>query len=228
MGRQFLTSPPPPALPAGDPTTALRAGGSKAHGGSTASSRVVGAVEARTLQWAAWAARMAGASGLPPAGRPGGAAGDGDALAEVAVALAAATPYEVSMSDMRVQLLHCSVAPAELAAVVNGAVVGLAGPPLPGQGAAPGSDLQRCLGMGLVRAVDAAAGQLYLLTDLPEEQLQGVTCLQVGRLELPLGLQQAGELAPPYQSLFCLATSATGAGVIKSRNNLLRVGLLGR
>jgi hypothetical protein len=78
------------------------------------------------------------------------------------------------------------------------------------------------LGLGLVRAVDGPRKQLYLLTDLSEQQLQKVDLLQLGKLELPDKLLECKPFATPYQGLFCLSSTATGAGQIKSRNNLLR------
>jgi polynucleotide 5'-hydroxyl-kinase GRC3/NOL9 len=83
-----------------------------------------------------------------------------------------------------------------------------------------------CLGVGLIRAYDGATGLLYVLTNVCEEQLQQVHSLQVGKLELPERLLATSQFATPYQSIFCLSTAATGAGQIKSRNNLLRVSLL--
>lgn len=185
-------------------------------------------MECRALQWLSWARRVVGAPQLPLAASPG------DAFGEVALQLAACPPYEVALRDVRLQLLHGQVAPQQLAYAVNGAVVGLvegdtegpsdAAPPVSEQVLAPAP----CVGVGLVRAVDARQGLLYVLTDVPEAELERVRCLQVGRLELPLGLLQAGGLAPPYDSLFCLTATATGAGKMKSRNNLLRASLLGQ
>jgi hypothetical protein len=48
------------------------------------------------------------------------------------------------------------------------------------------------------------------------------SCLQVGRLELPPELLQSGPVGSPYLSTWSISTVGTGAGVIKSRNNLLR------
>jgi hypothetical protein len=186
-----------------------------------------GAVEARALQWLAWAQHVVASSPSSSAQlRPQlQGAGDADDFSAAAEGLAACVPYEVAAADVRLQVLQCSVPPRELAAAVNGAVVGLAVQPEAG---GSGAGLQACLGVGLIRAVDAAAGKLYLLTDAPGPRLDRVGSLQVGRLELPLALTQTAQLAPPYQQLFCLAAAATGAGVIKSRNNLLRAGLLGQ
>lgn len=46
--------------------------------------------------------------------------------------------------------------------------------------------------------------------------------LQLGKLELPSSLLQSGAYLSPYLCLFSLTSMGTGAGVIKSRNNLLR------
>jgi polynucleotide 5'-hydroxyl-kinase GRC3/NOL9 len=78
------------------------------------------------------------------------------------------------------------------------------------------------MGLGIVRAADARRRCLYILTDLSEEQLESVTVLQLGRLELPSSLLQTGAYLSPYLCLHSLSSIGTGAGAIKSRNNLLR------
>jgi hypothetical protein len=167
-------------------------------------------------------------------------AADGEEFQEAAAGLAGALPYEVHLQDVSVELQHAQVQQCELPLALNGALVGLASsrnsscscPASTGvdqqqQGIAGlGPQLQECLGVGLVRAVDATRGVLYLLTDLDEQRLQEVDVLLVGRLELPEKLSATQQLAPPYQSLFCLGSAATGAGLIKSRNNLLRASML--
>ncbi|KAK9828014.1 hypothetical protein WJX81_000356 [Elliptochloris bilobata] len=75
--------------------------------------------------------------------------------------------------------------------------------------------------------VDAAARRVYLLTPLGERNLQRVTTMQVGRLELPPELMQGGGFASPYLSIGSIAADGTGAGMIKSRNNLLRAAQAG-
>ncbi len=50
---------------------------------------------------------------------------------------------------------------------------------------------------------------------------------QVGRLELPPELLQGGGFASPYLSIGSIAAAGTGAGAIKSRNNLLRAAQAG-
>jgi hypothetical protein len=212
------------------------------------------ATDARALSWLAWARRVIAASAAAQQeqqqvvdqrsnllGQSNGAvdatAADGEEFQEAAAGLAAAPPCEVCLQDVSIELQHAQVQQYELPLALNGALVGLAssskssssGPASAAvsQGVAGlGPQLQECLGVGLVRAVDARRGVLFLLTDLNEQRLQDVDVLLVGRLELPEKLSVTQQLAPPYQSLFCLGSAATGAGLIKSRNNLLRASML--
>lgn len=91
------------------------------------------------------------------------------------------------------QVLHAEVPPEELLYVLNGSVVSLCGggpsarPPLqPWQeggvlgafgsytmySGMPEGNPVDCLGYGLVRAVDATKGMLYILSDVPLEKVQ--------------------------------------------------------
>lgn len=51
-------------------------------------------------------------------------------------------------------------------------------------GSQPGSGALECLGVGLVRAVDAAARRVYLLTPLAPQELQRVSVLLVKSLRM--------------------------------------------
>lgn len=86
------------------------------------------------------------------------------------------------------------------------------------------------MGLGLVRAVDMAQRVLYVLSPVAPELLERVDVLEVagGRLELPAQLLQAGDVASPYLAMAacCLSAEAAGAVPQRSRNNLLRVGLM--
>ena len=173
---------------------------------------------------------------------------------EIGNQLAAAHPFEISLADIQVRFLHSSVPDSQVAYALNGALVGLctdgntttpsldalqtASSPSPlSPAAAVGKahekeelvslqlpPVSRCLGVGLVRAVDGVSGKLFLLTPLSLLQLEDVHTLEVGRLELPPTLLQTGKFQSPYLTLHSLSTAGTGAGVIKSRNNLLRAG----
>lgn len=169
------------------------------------------AVEQRALQWMAFAnacctAAADGSSACHPT------------EADVGDRLAAAPPLEVSLDAITVRVLYTAVPPAEAARVLNGAVVGLC------KGIAPAtsSKLGVCLGLGIVRAVDVTARKAYVLTPLSPAELEHVEVFEVGRLELPPALLQTKKFLSPYVALHSLAASGTGAGVIKSRNNLLR------
>lgn len=172
---------------------------------------------------------------------------EADRLAEAAAGLAAAPPFVARLGDVALVSLHDAAPPAQLARVFNGALVGLIAAPEGDmqQGPNRASEqqqqqdgqrqqqqslttpaLQPCIGLGLVRAVDAKQGLVYLLTDAPTDALARVRELHCGRMELPQPLLQAGHLTPPYDALFCLNTAATGSGAHKSRNNLLRASLV--
>lgn len=189
--------------------------------------------------WLAWAERVAAANPPAAAASKSGSAQGADAAAvagaaataedfgSVAAALAAAAPMVVSLADLQIEVQHAQVSFEEIPVALNGAVVGLASSNSSSSGQAEASGTQQgllheCLGLGLVRAVDGPRKQLYLLTDLSEQQLQKVDMLQLGKLELPDKLLECKSFATPYQGLFCLSSTATGAGQIKSRNNLVR------
>lgn len=200
------------------------------------------AVDLRGLLWAAFA-RACVAAAPPPPATPGngaaaqqeGAAAEAEAAGEVGDLLAATAPLVVDFAEVQVRVLHASVPQAELPRVLNSAIVGLCCATAPGASHIyPCAQLPQhgqadpmpCLGLGIVRAVDAQSGRIWVLTDVGEEAVQVVDCLQVGRLELPPALLQTGRHLSPYLALHSLATAGTGAGASKSRNNLLRAGQL--
>eukprot|EP00879_Flechtneria_rotunda_P025087 GHRR01026634.1.p1 GENE.GHRR01026634.1~~GHRR01026634.1.p1 ORF type:complete len:274 (-),score=92.87 GHRR01026634.1:95-916(-) len=207
-----------------------------AHAGDTANissngkfGRALSAIESRSLMWLSWAQRLAkecssGGSSTnsnSPASSATAAADASDEHAEAAAGLAAAIPYQVPVQDVQIHLLHAQVSQSELPTAINGSLVGLVC-----SAGGVQKHPQHCLGIGLIRAIDARKELLYLLTELPEEQLQQVDTLVVGKLELPDKLQATQQFASPYQGLYCLTSTATGAGMLKSRNNLLRTSLL--
>lgn len=118
---------------------------------------------------------------------------------------------------------------SQLFRALNGAVVGLcSAPPSQPQQAQQEQQEQQapCLGLGIVRAADAAARRLLILTPIPQDELESVRLLQLGRLELPSSLLQTGAHMSPYLALHSLSSAGTGAGAIRSRNNLLRASQL--
>ena len=173
------------------------------------------ATDARALLWAAWAyaaCEPAAAYRWATMLAPGGA-GEASAFAFVAAALTAAKPYSLPISSVRCRLLHGDVPANDALRVLNGSLVALVAE------VAAGS---RCLGLGLVRSVDATAGMLHLLTPLPPGSASAVTTLVAGRLELPAALLTAPLHASPYLTAWALAQEGSGGAAMRSRNNLQR------
>lgn len=81
------------------------------------------------------------------------------------------------------------------------------------------------VGHGLVRTADAATQTLYILTDVPRSELARCRMLRLGKMELPPQLHQSADFASPYVALHSLQGDGTGAVVMRSRNNIARVGL---
>ena len=173
------------------------------------------ATDARALLWAAWAYAACEpacthrwATMLAPGG-----VGEATAFAFVAAALSAAKPYSVPISSVRCRLLHGAAPANDTLRVLNGALVALVAE------VAAGS---RCLGLGLIRSVDAPAGILHVLAPLPPGSAGTITTLVVGRLELPTALLTAPQHASPYLATWALAQEGSGGAAMRSRNNLQR------
>lgn len=49
-----------------------------------------------------------------------------------------------------------------------------------------------------------------------------MSCIQVGKLDLPLALLQTANFMSPYISVWSITADGTGAGAMKARNTLLR------
>lgn len=77
------------------------------------------------------------------------------------------------------QLPSADISSADAAAALNCSIVGLLSSGSIEEHQETRLALPVCVGVGIVRAVDASKGQLYILTDVPEEQLDCVTTLQV-------------------------------------------------
>ncbi|CAL8467483.1 g7021 [Coccomyxa elongata] len=190
--------------------------------GAPAAPKKLTAAETRSLSWLVWAHDILH---LPSSG----VRWEADTLAAAARGLAAHTPYTVRLADVAVEVLHVSLPPNQLGYVLNGALVGLCSrshravtdslPPA-------GQEDTVCMGVGIVRAVDMTQGRAYMLAPLDLGSMQKVNVLQVGRLELPPELLQSGPVVSPYLSTWSIGTAGTGAGAIKSRNNLARAAQL--
>eukprot|EP00884_Botryococcus_braunii_P005046 jgi/Botrbrau1/14542/Bobra.0212s0009.1 len=185
--------------------------------------------EARSLLWLAyWRSCL----GQPPTVGGWGA----PAFAAVATGLVHERPFQIRRSDIQISILHSWVHPSEQLRAVNGALVGLlrcpehASPRKEHDAAVGGRDaedqLPQCLGIGIVRSVDVSRGLLYILTPILGEELEEVGMLQLGRLELPAQLLQAGPFTSPYLRESLISAEGTGAGIARSRNNLIRASQL--
>lgn len=85
-----------------------------------------------------------------------------------------------------------------------------------------------CLGVGIVRSIDVRRGLLYVVAPLEEAEMERVTALHLGSLELPPPLLQGGGCdggVSPYLSTWSLPLDGSGSGAMRSRNNLARAGL---
>ncbi|URE14088.1 Pre-mRNA cleavage complex II protein Clp1 [Musa troglodytarum] len=107
---------------------------------------------------------------------------------ELAHALAAIAPYVVPFAKIKVVHLHCQVPSSEIFHSLNATIVGLAvSSDVPAKSR---SDTPWCVGLGIVRAIDAVRGLLYVITPVPFGTLQKVDLLLQGFIEIPTGLLQ--------------------------------------
>ncbi|KAE9608478.1 putative polynucleotide 5'-hydroxyl-kinase [Lupinus albus] len=122
-------------------------------------------------------------------------------IKELAHALASHCPYEVPISSIKVQHLHCEVPISEIFYSLNASIVGLAvdleGP----------ESLPWCLGLGIVRGIDTAKGVLYVITPVPHSALDKVNLLLQGYIQIPTCLLQVKGCISPYMSASVLTTS---------------------
>ena len=113
---------------------------------------------------------------------------------------------------------------------LNGSFVGLLRPTAHGSGDGSGGGgagswaSHECVGMALVRSVDAESGLLFLSTPVPAESLVGVDVLARSSLEVPLALLQPTAITPasPFLSADTLRSGTPGGQRMRSRNNLVR------
>ncbi|XP_071737475.1 polynucleotide 5'-hydroxyl-kinase NOL9 [Rutidosis leptorrhynchoides] len=112
----------------------------------------------------------------------------------VAQALAAHPPYEVPMSAVKIKHLHCQVPKAEILYSLNATIVGLA---VDSEGY---GNLPRCVGLGIVRAVDTLKRVLYIITPVPQNVLEDVDLLLQGFIQIPTCLLQVQGCISPYMA----------------------------
>nr|GMC69758.1 polynucleotide 5'-hydroxyl-kinase NOL9 [Ipomoea batatas] len=110
---------------------------------------------------------------------------------ELAHALAAHPPYEISISSVKIKHLHCQVPKDEVFYSLNATIVGLAVSP---------EDMPHCVGLGIVRGIDTTRQVLYLITPVPLDSLEKVDLLLQGFIEIPTSLLQVQGCISPYMS----------------------------
>lgn len=171
--------------------------------------------------------------------------------AELARAYANLPPVAVSFDAVDVAFAGSSVPPSQLLWSLNASLVGLCVNPSrgtsPGESVAGdddnrpprvllGSVAAPCLGVGIVRAVDAQRRLLLIATPLPLATVERVNLLV--RSSLPIdelllagaggksdaGVEDAASLPPqaPYVVSDVVAARGTGSAAMQSRNNLKR------
>ncbi|TDH73137.1 uncharacterized protein CCR75_008442 [Bremia lactucae] len=145
-------------------------------------------------------------------------------------------PFVVSFDRVDVAFAGSSVAPSQLLFSLNACVVGLCVNPnykpikddktKPRMGP-PRIVLQPahapCLGIGIIRAVDATKRQLFLLSPLPLSIVKNVNLLIRSSIPLDDIILSAREAAQtPYVVTDVISSNGTGSAVMQSRNNFKR------
>ncbi|XP_020574060.1 polynucleotide 5'-hydroxyl-kinase NOL9 [Phalaenopsis equestris] len=113
---------------------------------------------------------------------------------ELARALASIPPYQVHFSQVKVMHLHCQVPKHEVFHSLNATIVGLAA-----SSSSIGST-PCCVGLGIVRSIDAKKGVLYVITPVSLCKLEEVDILFQGFIEIPTSLLQLRGCVSPYMS----------------------------
>lgn len=82
-----------------------------------------------------------------------------------------------------------------------------------------------CLGVGIVRGIDAARRLFFILSPLPKEMMQHVNLLVRGNISVDAlfhGQVGAGSMYTPYVVTDVVASEGTGSSTMQSRNNIKR------
>ncbi|KAJ0408054.1 hypothetical protein ATCC90586_003689 [Pythium insidiosum] len=156
--------------------------------------------------------------------------------ASIVQAYGALSPFAVPFDAVDVAFAGASVPPSQVLLSLNCSVVGLCVNPqrAPRESDAvalagpPRIQLHRvhapCVGLGLVRAVDAERRCLLVLSPLPLELLRHVNLLVRGNISVdPLVVAaEATTQAPPYGVLDVIPSEGSGSTAMQSRNNIKR------
>ncbi|KAL2492812.1 Polynucleotide 5'-hydroxyl-kinase NOL9 [Abeliophyllum distichum] len=122
-------------------------------------------------------------------------------IKELARALAAHPPYEISISSVKVKHIHCEVPKTETFYSLNASIVGLA------VSSEVSEQLPHCVGLGIVRGIDTFKGSLYVITPVPQQTLEDVDLLLQGFVQIPTCLLQVQGCMSPYISANVLSTN---------------------
>ncbi|CAI5711327.1 unnamed protein product [Peronospora effusa] len=151
-------------------------------------------------------------------------------------AYAQLTPFAVSFDQVDISFAGSSVPPSQLLFSLNASVVGLCVNPehkpfeqndLELREGPPRIVLQPvhapCVGVGIIRAMDAKKRQLFILSPLPLLVLKRVNLLVRSSISLDSIMLSAHEpVQAPYVVTDVISSEGTGSGVMQSRNNLKR------
>ncbi|CAA3026463.1 polynucleotide 5 -hydroxyl-kinase NOL9 [Olea europaea subsp. europaea] len=122
-------------------------------------------------------------------------------IKELAHALAAHPPYEISISSVKMKHVHCEVPKTETFYCLNATIVGLA------VSSGVSDELPHCVGLGIVRGIDTFKGLLYVITPVPQQTLENVDLLLQGFISIPTCLLQVQGCISPYMSANVLSTN---------------------
>lgn len=122
-------------------------------------------------------------------------------IKELARALAAHPPYEISISSIKIKHIHCEVPKTETFYSLNATIVGLA------VSSGVSDQLPHCVGLGIVRGIDTSKGLLYVITPVPQQTLEDVDLLLQGFIPIPTCLLQVQGCISPYLSANVLSTN---------------------
>ncbi|KAL6579931.1 hypothetical protein OROMI_007955 [Orobanche minor] len=121
-------------------------------------------------------------------------------IKELARELASHPPYEISISSIKIEHLHCQVPVTETFYSLNATIVGLAV-------SSASEQLPQCVGLGIVRGVDTFNGVLHVITPVSQQNLEDVDLLLQGFVQIPTALLQVQGCISPYMSANVLSTN---------------------
>ncbi|KAA8540891.1 hypothetical protein F0562_024971 [Nyssa sinensis] len=122
-------------------------------------------------------------------------------IKELAHALCVHSPYEVSISNIKIKHLHCQVPSTEIFYSLNATIVGLA---VSSEGS---ENFPSCVGLGIVRSIDTLKRLVYIITPVPQNTLEKVDVLLQGFIQIPTSLLQVQGCISPYMSANVLPTN---------------------